>query len=224
MKALVIQHVAFEGPGHVAAFLESRGVSIDSILLGKDALPADPGAYDFLIVMGGPMSVHDEGEYAWLVPEKAFLRSWVQTGKPALGVCLGAQLFAEILGAKITKNGEREIGWFPVRWIEEARASEFAFHWHGETFSVPEAATRIAESDACANQGFRQGKVVALQFHLEATYETVSLMTEHGANDLLPAAWVQPKEAILAGARTHCGSANARLEKILIELLGLRSR
>ena len=142
------------------------------------------------------MSVHDEDRFDWLRTEKHYLRQAVEAGTRLLGVCLGAQLLAEALGGRVTPNGGREIGWFPVRLTAEGADSpllagfgpEFpAFHWHGETFSIPPGAARVAESDACRHQAFEaRGRIVGLQFHLETTPESMEQLIANCADELEP--------------------------------------
>src|SRR5690606_17514289 len=114
-------------------------------------------------VMGGPMGVHDTADHPWLLPEKQRLREVLDTGIPVQGVCLGAQLLAHVLAAAVSRNAHRETGWFGIQrdpaiagsWLGPLWPEHMtAFHWHGDTFAIPDGAIRIAGSDACANQGF----------------------------------------------------------------------
>ena len=171
MKVHVLQHVPFEGLGSMAAWLSDRGAEVQyTRFFASPDLP-DPGNLDLVIAMGGPMSVNDEREYPWLAAEKAFIRETVRRGTAVLGVCLGAQLIAGALGAKVFPNAEKEIGWFPVEAVA-ADGDVFrlprkatVFHWHGETFDLPRGAVRIARSAGCENQAFQIGKnVIGLQF------------------------------------------------------------
>jgi GMP synthase-like glutamine amidotransferase len=211
MRIHSIEHVPFEDPAGIALWAKERGHPLaHTRIFAGDPLP-DPGAYDLLLVMGGPMSVHDELEFPWLAAEKQCLKLAVARGRGVLGVCLGAQMLSEVLGGEVTKNAQREIGWHPVRltpWAVRNPAfagipEEFtAFHWHGETFSVPRGASLIAESDACANQAFAVGgNLVGLQFHFETTAESMEKLIEHAASDLVPGPYVQPPEQMRTGAK-----------------------
>lgn len=189
-----LQHVPFEGPGSIATWARARGHAITRTrFFGTDPLP-DPDEIDWLIIMGGPMGVYDEGEHPWLRQEKEFIRQAIAGGKTVIGVCLGAQLIAHVLGARVYPNPQKEIGWFPVRLTAEASLSGPAddiprelmvFHWHGDTFDLPENAVRIASSEACRNQGFLYNeRVLGLQFHPEATASSVGEMVKAGAEEL----------------------------------------
>lgn len=222
MRAHILQHVAFEGPGSMAGWLAEHAGSVGyTHFHAGDALP-DPAEVDLLIAMGGPMSVNDEHELPWLVAEKAFIRAVIARGTPVLGICLGAQLIASALGARVFPNGEREIGWFPVT-AEPAPESCFGFpseievfHWHGETFELPAGAVRLARSEACLNQAFQFGeRVVGLQFHLETTPETAAEIMRHCADELVPARWVQPAADIEARLPAACTDINVLARALL---------
>ena len=161
MRVHVFQHVPFEGPGSVAQWAHARGAALTvTPLLEPHSLP-ELGAVDVLVVLGGPMSVHDEACLPWLRDEKHFIGDAIASGTPVLGICLGAQLIAAALGARVYAGAKREIGWFPVYGLDHAeQAFRFpdvvnAFHWHGETFDLPTGATLLARSEACACQAFQ---------------------------------------------------------------------
>jgi GMP synthase-like glutamine amidotransferase len=157
--------------------------------------------------MGGSMSVHDEVEYPWLVEEKKFIKKAIDAGKTVLGVCLGSQLVSDVLGAKVYKNEEKEIGWYDIEKTCFADSSKLmfdmalktkVFHWHGDTFDLPEGAIHLAYSNACKNQAYLyMGRVLALQFHLEPTKDWIREMVESGGDDLTDGRYVQSAEEIL---------------------------
>jgi GMP synthase-like glutamine amidotransferase len=223
MRVHYLQHIHFESLGRMDEMLRSRGHSLSASRLY--ASPELPGLEDFdaLIAMGGSMSVNDEDEYPWLAPEKRLVREASLAGKPVLGVCLGAQLIAASLGARVYPNAEREIGWFPVEGSAPSDPALFsfpssimAFHWHGETFDLPPGAVGLARSEACANQAFQVGRrTIGLQFHLETTRDSARLLVENCADELTDGRFVQGSDAILsAGAEAYEGMA-ALLERLL---------
>lgn len=226
MRIHALEHVPFERPAAIGEWAATRGHSLAATRLYEgDPLP-DLASIELLVVMGGPMSVHDEARYDWLRAEKRLLRRAVERETPVLGVCLGAQLVAEALGAAVRPNGQREIGWFPLRLRDEARRSPLfrafpssfpAFHWHGETFDLPADALPVAESDGCANQGFVFGeRIVGLQFHLEATEGSIAGLVENCANELIEGSFVQPlQEGRLTSAPSDLETAHALLAKLL---------
>ena len=177
MRVHVLQHVDFEDAAGIADWAADRGHALAATRLHAGEPLPGPGEFDFLVVMGGPMNVYEHVEHPWLEQEKAFLRRAVEAEKAVLGVCLGAQLLADVLGGAVRQGVHKEIGWLPVRGTAEAfghglfrdfPAEYAAFHWHGDTFSIPPGAVRVAESAACPNQAFALGgRVVGLQFHLE---------------------------------------------------------
>ncbi|HET9950399.1 MAG TPA: type 1 glutamine amidotransferase [Candidatus Eisenbacteria bacterium] len=197
MRIHLLQHVAHEGPAAIADWAAARGHTLAATRLDRgEPLPA-VGDFEMLVVMGGPMSVNDEAAYPWLVAEKEFIAATIREDRRILGVCLGSQMIAAALGKRVHAASRPEIGWFPVRARREAAASRTfggvagsftPFHWHGETFELPEGAIHLAESDACPNQAFeiefdggpsRGGALaLALQFHMEATEAGVRAMCE----------------------------------------------
>ncbi len=213
MKCHYLQHVPFETPRAIFDWIKERGYQVSGTrVFLSEPFPGE--CPDFLIIMGGPMGVHDEDRYPWMPEEKSFIRRCLENGRTKLlGICLGAQFLAELLGAEVTRNPYKEIGWFPVRLTPEALAhplfegfpEEFqAFHWHGETFSLPEGALPLAYSEACRNQAFLyQDRVLGLQFHLEMTPEGAAELIENCKEDLEPGPYVQSQEEILGEAELY---------------------
>lgn len=208
MKVHFLQHVPFEGLASIRGWVERGGHEIGCTrLYAGDNLPR-PDSLDLLIVMGGPMGVYDVDRYPWLQAEKAFLRAVINAGKRILGICLGAQLLADVLGARVYPNPQKEIGWFPV--TKSAAASESplgrllparfeAFHWHGDTFDLPAGAIHLAQSNVCRHQAYAiDDRILGLQFHLETTTESAQELIVHGADELIAAPTVQAPEQMLA--------------------------
>lgn len=208
MKLHYIQHVPFEGPANVASWARDRKWQISATHLYRGELLPPAGQLDWLVVMGGPMNIYEENEYPWLAAEKEFIRDCIGKGKIVLGICLGAQLIADVLGGRVFRNQHKEIGWFPVTILPEGAASvpfrglpgEFtALHWHGDTFSLPPGAVMLAESEACPAQAFsyNSGRVLALQFHLESSVESVRSLIQNCSDELVSAKYIQSADAIL---------------------------
>lgn len=183
MRVAAFRHVPFEGLGLIQPALEDRGISIEfADLYREGAAMPDVGSAAGLIFMGGPMSANDDLGY--LRQEIACIRQAVGRGQPVLGVCLGSQLLAKALGAGVYKNSAKEIGWFDVQLTDAGRqdallsgldSPETVFHWHGETFDLPDGATWLAYSERCRHQAFRVGSnTYGLQFHLEVTPEMIA--------------------------------------------------
>jgi GMP synthase-like glutamine amidotransferase len=189
-------------------YFEKRGYKLSSTLVYHNHSFPEPDEFDWLIVMGGPMSVNDEGKYKWMPGEKTLIADSIAAGKTVLGVCLGAQMIADVLGAGIHAGEHREIGWFPIEPAPPADDTVLkgvippgieAFHWHGETFDIPAGAVHLASSEACRNQGFIVGdRVVALQFHLETTREAAEALIENCGDELEDSEFVQGADEILA--------------------------
>jgi GMP synthase (glutamine-hydrolysing) len=155
------------------------------------------------------MNIYEEADYPWLAAEKTFIASTVDAGKALLGICLGAQLLADVLGGPVTKGEHREIGWFPVELTEAGRAlpvfagfpnSFPVLHWHGDTFAIPPGAAHTASSAACVNQAFAfdGGRVAGLQFHLEETRESLTDLVENARHELVDGPWIATAAQLLA--------------------------
>ena len=211
MRVHHLQHVPFEGLGCIEPILKAKGYHLSSThLYDKQTLPPIDDI-DWLIVMGGPMGINDKESFPWLLQEKQFIKEAIDSGKIVLGICLGAQLVAEILEAKVYKNKYREIGWFKINRKSEVNNTILSnvileqtevFHWHGYTFDIPKGATALAESEACKNQGFIfHNRVIALQFHLEITIESATLLIENCRNEIDDSQYVQSAEEMLSNTQ-----------------------
>lgn len=229
MRAHVLQHVSFEGPGSIEPWLRRCGYDMtQTSFFSESPMLPEPESLDLLIVMGGPMSVHDTAAYPWLVDEKTFIRRVIEAGKSVLGICLGAQLIAAAMGAGVRRNHQKEIGWFPVYGVPASEGALFTFplettvfHWHGETFDLPPGAVQLARSAACENQAFQLGpSVMGLQFHLETTPETLADLVAHCRHELVASAYVQNEEDILATGPGHFKTINRLMEQVLSYLTG----
>ena len=183
MRVIVFQHLSCEHPGIFREFMRADGVESVTVELDTgDPIPPLDSA-DALLVFGGPMNVYEEETHPWLVPETQAIRKAALAGMPILGVCLGGQLLAKALGARVTQNPEPEVGLLQIE-LSDAGVSDPLFRgwprnpsvvqWHSDTFAIPEAAVQLASSPACSNQAFRYGKAAyGLQFHPEVTAQMV---------------------------------------------------
>jgi len=230
VRAHYFQHVSFESPGIIAPWLEATGYDITVTRFHERPELPNASDIDFLVVLGGPMSVRDQQHYPWLVAEQAFIREMINRGRPVLGICLGAQLIAGALGASVYANPVSEIGWFPVERVEpDALADTTAvfpfpataqvFHWHGETFDLPSRAIQLARSQACENQAFQLGRtVIGLQFHLETTPELARQLVSHCRDELVDGPFVQDEAKILSASGATYQGLHWLMEKVLIYL------
>jgi GMP synthase (glutamine-hydrolysing) len=203
-----LKHVPFEGLGQIRDWAQDNGVRITSTrFYESDSLP-NLDHFDWLIVMGGPMNIYEVDKYPWLTEEKRLIGQAIDSGKIVIGICLGAQLVADLLGARIYPNKYKEIGWFPVRKTDKSAASQLSafmpgrldvFHWHGDTFDLPAGAVHLVRSAACENQAFIYNeRVIGLQFHLEATKQSMKALITHCAHELIEGPFIQSPETMLA--------------------------
>ncbi len=229
MRIHALQHVPFEPPGSIEAWARRAGHALATAHLYRgDPLPAVEDA-DLLVVLGGPMSVHDEAKFPWLVDEKRLIERTIAASRRVLGICLGAQLVAQVLGARVYANDEKEIGWFAVETTEAASTTAvfegfprrlLAFHWHGETFDIPAGAVHVARSAACAHQAFAFGeRVVGLQFHLETTPAGARDLIAHGIDELVEGRHIQQPLAML-GYPERFAAINAAMQALLDRIAG----
>ena len=223
MRVHWLQHAEHEGLGCIAPWLARRDHAVSHTPLHAGAALPPLGAFDWLIVMGGPMNIYEHERHPWLVPEKAFIRQAIDAGKRVLGICLGAQLIADVLGGPVTRNPESEIGWHEVELLPAAQAEPAfagfparfdAFHWHGDTFAIPPGCRALMRSDACAHQAYARGaRLAAIQFHLEVTAADARTWLE--LEPPQAGRYVQDARAILSGLERFAG--NNRLMYRLLE-------
>jgi len=210
MRIHFIQHVPFETPGNLLNQAASNGHRASFTKMYEFRSFPEPQAFVRLIIMGGPMSVADKIKDRRLKNELSFIEKSIKQGKQVIGICLGAQLIADVLGARVYRNRYSEIGWWPVYLDENAAdnkllsglPAEFqAFHWHRDTFDVPRGARRLASSSGCRNQAFVYGsRVIALQFHLEVAQTNIKALIENCGSDIKPGRYVQQPGEMLENA------------------------
>ncbi|OPZ82799.1 MAG: GMP synthase (glutamine-hydrolyzing) [bacterium ADurb.Bin429] len=225
MRIHILQHVPFEDEGNIGAWARANGFPVTRTLLYDNEFPPDYELYDWLVVMGGPMSVTDEADYPWLKQEKRAIAEAIAQRKTVIGICLGAQLIAEVLGGKVVPSSEKEYGWYPVEMLPAGAANPLfhlfptyftAFHWHGEMVTLPDDVTHIARSEGCETQAFLfSDRVIGMQFHLEITRPGINNLLKHCADDMTPGPFTQRTEVILS--RTD---AMVEVHGLLVRLLG----
>ena len=222
----LIRHDDFELPGRIAGWAAARGRPVRDVLFFRgDSVAIPPAAeVETLLIMGGTMSANDDAGHPWLRMEKKWISDAIASGSKVLGICLGSQLLASILGGRVYRAKHREIGWFPVRRTEEARDTPFwsaipevhdAFLWHSDTFDIPPGALKFASGEGAENQGFTwRDSVVAVQFHPEMTLEGAEAIVANSAHEIVPGPYVQQPESFLAGHERY-----AALERVMYSLL-----
>jgi GMP synthase-like glutamine amidotransferase len=226
-----LQHVAFEGLGSIEKWAHNHRLGVSAIRLYENGTFPDPKRLEALVVLGGPMGINDEEKFPWLVPEMHFIEKVIKNGVPVLGICLGAQLLAHVLGAKVYPNNEKEIGWFSVTKTVSSNDHKIAtilpdkmevFHWHGDTFDLPEDAIQLYRSEACEHQAFiYDNNVTALQFHLETTPASIDALINHCSEELIDAPFVQSAEAMRKGT-SRFQTINKNMDILLSQIFRIR--
>ena len=228
MRIHALQHVDFEGLGHIDHWIADRGHSLTMTrFFAGEELPS-PDQFDRLIIMGGPMNIYEDDRYPWLAQERAFIKEALARGKSAVGICLGAQLLADALGSPVFAGPQKEIGWFPIRLTDAGQCSALlqglpseltVFHWHGDTFNIPPGAIHLAASDGCPSQAFlSDNRILGLQFHLESTPKTVAAILAHCSDELVPGEYIQAKSLMDATGPLHFPKINRLIETLLDRL------
>jgi GMP synthase-like glutamine amidotransferase len=226
MRIHCLQHVPFESPGWIQTWSGAHDHELVMVRLFADEPLPSPSEVEALVVMGGPMGVHDDAQHPWMKGEKHLVAAALEAEKRVLGVCLGAQMIAHVSGARVYRNRFQEIGWFPVEAMPEGVArfalphSFSAYHWHGDTFQLPDGAIHLARTDGCEQQMFLLGdRVIGIQFHLEVTPEDIAAMCAHAGNDLPDGPYVQAADRMQDSSQ-GCASSHRLLDVLLDRWMG----
>ena len=224
MRIHCLKHADYDGPAFLPDWAAGLGHKLTHVMVPAGEPLPDTGDFDALIVMGGPMSLGQEAVHPWIGAERRLIEQTMAADKPILGICLGAQLMAQVLGARVAPGPHPEIGWFPVQITQEARNSWLdgalperfrSFFWHEETFGIPAGAIHIARTPAYDNQGFVFGRHLALQFHLEVTPEWAARLVARDAAQLVEHPYIQSADDILAEAGERAGQNNRLMARLL---------
>lgn len=222
MKVLIVKHARFEREGNMQSWLHRNHAEIDYLNLFEPHHFPWPESYDLIILLGGPMSINDESGFPWLVAEKRFVKQAIDVQTPVLGICLGGQLIASALGAKVTDSPETEIGWHRVESLQGQEATfQFPktmeiFNWHNETFDLPEGATPLIYSQACKNQGFQYGDtVIGLQCHPEVTADIIQEWIDEIGEQMVVGPFVQSRDEMFDQVESRIERAQQLIEQIL---------
>ncbi|TDT71871.1 GMP synthase-like glutamine amidotransferase [Hypnocyclicus thermotrophus] len=204
MNIFCIKHVSFEDPGIIENWAIKNNYTFKYIKMYENYKLPNINDIDILVILGGPMNIYEEKQYPFLKEEKTFIKQVINANKKIIGICLGAQLIADLLGSKVVKNKEKEIGWFNVKKVSNHKflynvPTEFkTMHWHGDKFLIPDKAEKIFESEACDNQGFIFNNIIALQFHLEMKKENIISIIDNSNDELTENKnYIQSKNQIL---------------------------
>lgn len=212
MKIHAFQHVPFEDLASISAWAKKNGHETSYTRFFAGETPPELSQIDFLVVLGGPMSVNDEEVFSWLKTEKEALRAAIHQKIPVLGLCLGSQMISDVLGGKVYPNDQKEIGWSSVKLTQDGVHSgifegfdleTLVFEWHGDTFTLPEGAVNLASNDVAENQALHYtqdgAKVLGLQFHFEYSKESIETMIIECADELVDAPFISSAEEIRHG-------------------------
>ncbi|MBN1516794.1 type 1 glutamine amidotransferase [Candidatus Sumerlaeota bacterium] len=232
---MVLQHIDDEPAALIGDFFDREGIPWEIMrFYAGDEKPQDTNRWNGLVIMGGPMGVYEEHKHPWLLQEKTFIRDFVNTAthrRPILGVCLGAQLLANALDdSEVYPGPQKELGWGEVEWTSEAQRHPYfkhfpekqtVFHWHGDTFHLPQGAIRLAGNAIYRNQAFAYGpRIVGLQFHIEVTAELIRKWIElpFSAPDIAATGGMMRLEQQLEEAEQYVPQAQESLNELLRNL------
>ncbi|OHB48562.1 MAG: hypothetical protein A2Y10_13440 [Planctomycetes bacterium GWF2_41_51] len=224
MKVHWLQHLPFEGLGSMGEYFRQKNITSTSTHFYLNEKLPEMDSFDWLIIMGGAMSANDDAKYSWLATEKEFIKKAIDAGKVVIGICLGAQLIAASLGVKVYQNKYKEIGWFDLKPSKEAKSTILGncfsqimevFHWHGDTFDLPNGAVHLASSEATKNQGFIiDNRVIGFQFHLETTYEYAKALFDNFPEEIKNDKYIQNAQRVFSDLERF-----ERINKIMAEIL-----
>ena len=228
MRVHYLQHVPFEGLGYIGDWLVAKQYTISGTRLYEPSAKL-PGLHEFdaLVIMGGPMNVNEEDKYPWLASEKELILAAINSNKKVLGICLGAQLIVAAAGGNVFPHPFKEIGWFPVQfdpafetWFGRSiPAGQTFFHWHGDTYLLPEGFINHATTEACGQQLYTAGDhIMGIQFHPEMTIAGVKALVENDGNELQEKPFIQTREMILS-SQQHFEKAHSMMAALLERLL-----
>ncbi|MDD5455672.1 MAG: type 1 glutamine amidotransferase [Candidatus Margulisbacteria bacterium] len=229
MRIHYLQHVPFEDLAAIKPWAESKEIVLSRTCLFDGEPFPDVNDIDGLIIVGGPMGVYEENKYPWMHEEKKYIETAIKKDKKVLGICLGAQLIANVLGAKVYKNKYKEIGWFDIKLTGQAKTSKLfksfpdtfkVFQWHGDTFDTPTGVKNLASSIACKNQAFEynRGQVAALQFHIESSTGSIKYLLQNCNDELIKDSYIQSSKEIQAGIN-YIKENNRLMTEFLTHLL-----
>lgn len=220
----VLMHVPYEGLGCIEEWTNKHKHNVTYTRFYEQYSLPELETIDWLIIMGGPMGIYDEQVFTWLAEEKRYIKKAIESTKKVVGICLGSQLIADALGSKVFANTKKEIGWYPIKLSDQAAKHELlksfdaeftVFHWHGDTFNLPSNCSHLFYSDICKNQGFVfNNNVIGIQFHFEATENSLKAMVENGMDELVESDTVQSAKTILEN-KTHLKANNQKMFLIL---------
>ncbi len=208
MNVHYLQHIEAETPGSIIDWAGSKHHLVKGTKLYKPFRFPSVDDFDWLFVMGGPMGVYEEKRFPWLKEEKLFIEETIKAGKTVIGICLGSQLIAEVLGSKVYQGLLKEIGWYSVHLTDEAQKSPFfnqfeqtetVFHWHGDTYDLPTGTTHLAGNQVYDSQAFSyDDRVFGFQFHLEFTPKIIKSLIEIDPPEFTHGPYVQTEKDILS--------------------------